>query len=71
MRLDPQEPLAQHDEGRDLLDPVGVEVLQLYLVVVEKPTEEWMRGHPESALMEVREGNNIAISQRWQLLTAR
>jgi hypothetical protein len=46
-------------------------VLQLYLVVVEKPTEEWMRGHPESALMEVREGNNIAISQRWQLLTAR
>jgi hypothetical protein len=70
MRLDPKESLAQHDEGHDLLDPVGVEVLQLYLEVVEKPAEEGMRGHPESALVEVREGNDIAVPWHRQLLAA-
>ena len=32
--LDPQVPLAHRDEGRDVLDPVGVQVLQLDLIVV-------------------------------------
>ena len=44
VRLDPQVPLAHRDEGRDVLDPVGVEVLQLNLVVVQQPQEERMRG---------------------------
>jgi hypothetical protein len=34
VRFDPQKPLAQHDEGRNLLDPIRVEVLQLNLVVM-------------------------------------
>ena len=32
--LDPQVPLAHHDEGHDVLDPVGVQVLQLDLIMV-------------------------------------
>ena len=27
VRLDPQVPLTHHDEGRDVLDPIGVQVL--------------------------------------------
>ena len=37
VRLDPQVPLAHRVEGRDVLDPIGVEVLQLDLVVVQQP----------------------------------
>ena len=33
--LDPQVPLAHRDEGHDVLDPVGVQVLQLDLIVVQ------------------------------------
>ena len=33
--LDPQVPLINRDEGRDVLDPVGVQVLQLDLIVVQ------------------------------------
>jgi len=44
VRLDPQVPLAHHDEGSDVLDPVGVEVLQLDPVVVQQPPEEQIRG---------------------------
>jgi hypothetical protein len=54
-----------------LLDPVWVEVLQLNLVVMEEPPEEGMRGHPKPALVEVREGDDIAITWCHYLLTAR
>ena len=30
----PQEPLAQGDERHNMLDPIGIEVLQLHLVVL-------------------------------------
>ena len=42
--LDPKVPLAHHDEGHNVLDPVRIEVLQLDLVVVQQPSEERMRG---------------------------
>jgi hypothetical protein len=71
VRFDPQEFLAQHDEGRDLLDPVRVEVLQLYLIVMKEPSEEGMRGRPEPALVEVHEGDDVAITRHRQLLAAR
>jgi hypothetical protein len=61
--FDPQESLAQHDEGHDLLDPIWVEVLQLDLVVMEETLEEGMRGHPKTALMEVREGDDVIIAR--------
>jgi hypothetical protein len=32
--LDPYIPLAQRDECRDVLNPIGIQVLQLNLVVV-------------------------------------
>ena len=31
----PQEPLTQGDERRNVLDPIGSKVLQLHLVVIE------------------------------------
>jgi hypothetical protein len=70
VRFDPQKSLAQRDEGSNLLDPVWVEVLQLYLVVVEKHAKEGTRGHPEPMLMEVRDGDNVAVTLRRQLLAA-
>ena len=33
--FDPQIPFTQRNEGRDLPDPVGIQVLQLDLVVVQ------------------------------------
>ena len=33
--LDPQVPLAHRDEDRDVLDPIGVQVLQLDLIMVQ------------------------------------
>jgi len=33
--LDPQVPLAHRDEGHDVLDPIGVQVLQLDLIMVQ------------------------------------
>jgi hypothetical protein len=70
VRFDPQESLTQHDEGCDLLDPIRVEVLQLYLIVMEEPLEEGMKGRPKPTIMEVREGDDVAITWRQQLLAA-
>ena len=42
--LDPQVPLAHRDEGRDVLDLVGVQVLQLDLIVVQQTLEERVGG---------------------------
>jgi hypothetical protein len=68
--LIPRNP-SHGDEGHDLLDLVRVEVLQLDLVVMEEPPEEGMRGHPEPALVEVREGDDITIARLRHLFTAR
>jgi hypothetical protein len=38
--LDPQVPLIGHDEGQDMLNLVGIQMLKLNLVVVKEPTEE-------------------------------
>jgi hypothetical protein len=35
VQLDPQESLAQRDEGSDVLNPVRVQVLQLDAIVVQ------------------------------------
>jgi hypothetical protein len=69
--FDPQESLAQRDEGHDLWDPIRVEMLQLDLVVMAEPQEEGMRGHPKPALVEVHEGDDVTITWCWHLLTAR
>jgi hypothetical protein len=38
--LNPQIPLAQRDKGHDVLNPVGVQVLQLDLVIMQQSPEE-------------------------------
>ena len=40
--LNPQIPLVHRDEGRDVLDPVGLQVLQIDLIVVQQTPEEWV-----------------------------
>ncbi|KAK8448167.1 hypothetical protein SEVIR_8G238775v4 [Setaria viridis] len=69
--LNPQESLTQRDECRDVLDPIGVEVLELEPVVVKKPAEEaaWRGG--ESPLVEVGEGDDVAGGRRRNLLRPR
>jgi hypothetical protein len=59
--IDPQVALAQRDEGRDVLDPIGIKVLQLDLVVIQEPSKEPMGRRHEPALMEVHEQHNVAI----------
>ena len=50
-----QESLTQGDERRNVLDSVGVKVLQLYLVAVQQPLNKLVGGGGESPLMEVSE----------------
>ena len=57
---DTEEALTQGDEGGDVLNPVGIQMLQLDLVVVQQPAEEVVSGHPEAPLVELEEGDNIA-----------
>ena len=44
VEADPQESLAQGDECHHVLDPVGIEVLQLDLVVVQQPRRNLWAG---------------------------
>jgi hypothetical protein len=66
--FNPQIPFAQRDEGHDVLDPIRVQVLQLDPVVVQQSPEEWMGRNHESALVEGREGHDVAIEQRQHFL---
>lgn len=59
-RNHPQERLAERDEGRNLLDSVGVEVMQLHSVVEEERMEEITQRHPQPALVERHERDHIA-----------
>jgi len=66
----PQEPLTQGDDRRNVLDPIGSKVLQLHLVVIQQPLKELVGGGGESSLMEVSEGHNIAFGRRRRVLIA-
>ena len=63
MGTNPQESLTQGDERRNVLDSVGIKVLQLYLVVVEQPLNELVGGDGESPLMKASEGHHIAFGR--------
>ena len=60
MGLDTQISLAQRDEVHDVLDPIGIQVLQLDLVMVQQPSEERVGRNHESVLVEGREGHDVA-----------
>ena len=51
-------------KGRDVLDPIGVQVLQLDLIVVQQTPEERVGRNHESALVEGHEGDDVAIGRR-------
>ena len=54
--LDTQVPLAHCYEGRDVLDPVGVQVLQLDLIVVQQTPEERVgRNHESGSCKSAKE----------------
>ena len=53
-----------------MLDPVGVQVLQLDLIVVQQTPEERVGRNRESALVEGHEGDDIAVGRPWRILTA-
>ena len=70
MGTNPQESLTQGDEHRNVLDFVGIKVLQLHLVVMQQPPKELVGGGGESPLMEVSEGHDVAIRRRQCVLIA-
>ena len=53
-----------------MLDPVGVQVLQLDLIVVQQTLEEQVGRNHESMLMEGREGDDVAIGRCRRIPTA-
>ena len=57
---DPQESFAQRDERRHVLDPVEIEMLQLKLVEVQQPPEEFVGGGREPTLVEVGKRHHVA-----------
>ena len=57
----PQESLTQGDECRNVLDSIGIKVLQLYLIVVQQSPKELVGRGGESPLVEVSEGYDIPI----------
>ena len=64
MGTNPQEPLTQGDERRNVLDPIGSKVPQLHLVVIQQPPKELVSKYDESSLVEVSEGHDIPFRQR-------
>ena len=52
-----------------MLDPIRVQVLQLDLIVVQQTPEEWVGRNHESALMEGREGDDVAVGRCRRILT--
>ena len=71
MGIDPQVPLTHRNKGRDVLDPIGVQVLQLDLIVVQQAPKERVGRNYEFVLVEGHEGDNIAVRRRWHNLRAR
>jgi hypothetical protein len=59
--VDPHERFEQCDEARYVKDDIGMEVLDLHLVVVEDPVYEWMKGQPKLALVEGRGHDNFIV----------
>ena len=47
-----------------MLDPIGIKVLQLHLVVMQQPPKELVGEGGESSLVEVSEGHDVAIRRQ-------
>lgn len=71
MGLDPQVSLTEGDEGRDVLDPIRIEVLQLHLVMIEKPPEEAVARRGQPTLVKPHKGDDIPVWRCWHSLIPR
>ena len=71
MGTNPQEPLTQGDERRNVLEPIGIEVLQLHLVVLQQPPKELLSRYGESPLVEESKGHDVSFGRRWLVLITR
>lgn len=63
--------LAQRHKGYEVLNPVGIQVLQLNLVIIQKPMKKSMDGGREPAFMKMDERNDIASGQRRRVVPIR
>ena len=61
--VDPQESLAQRDKRCHVLDPIGIEMLQLNLVEVKQPLEEFVGRGRKPTLMEVGKQHHVVIER--------
>jgi hypothetical protein len=68
--LDPKISLAQGDEGRNVQNPIRIQVLQLDLLVVQQHPEESVGRARKPMLEEGHEGHNVTVGRRRRILTA-
>ena len=54
-----------------MLDPIGIKVLQLYLVVIQQPSKKLMSRYGESPLVEESKGHDIPFGRRRLVLITR
>jgi hypothetical protein len=60
----PRYPSHNAIKGHDVLDPIGIQMLQLNLVVVQQSPEESVGRNCKFALVKGCEGHDVAIGQR-------
>ena len=65
---DPQVPLAEVDEDRNLSNRIGLEMTYLELVEMEKPTEKCPHGQREALLVERLKHDRLVRVLRRELL---
>jgi hypothetical protein len=68
MGLDPQITFTQCDEDGDVLNPIGIQVMQLDLIVMEEPEKEMMRRHRKTMLVEMHKRHHVTGGQRQELM---
>jgi hypothetical protein len=71
MGLNPQVPLIDRVEEGHMGDGVGIEIVELHLVVVWERPHEMARGHPEPSLVEGCEGHHVSCKRVWLMLVPR
>ena len=65
---DPQIPLAEVDEDRNLSNRIGLEMSYLESVEMEKPAEKRPHGKRDALLVEGLEQDRLVCVLRWEFL---
>jgi hypothetical protein len=61
LRVDPQVSLTQNDEGRNMQDPRGSQVVKLEAIIPQKRAEVPMRWHAKSLLIECHKEHQVSL----------